>query len=81
MKRDSMLIYRSFYEAIKELKKENQADVWAAVHEYGLNRNEIELKGISVLKTGAKQNVSKVKANLKLITITITITITMLILV
>jgi len=58
-----MLIYRSFYEAIKELKKEDQADVWAAVHEYGLNRNEIDLKGIS--KTIFTLIKPQLEANLK----------------
>jgi len=47
MERDSMIIYRSFYEAIKELPKENQADVWTAVYELGLNGKRIELNGIS----------------------------------
>jgi hypothetical protein len=47
MERDSMIIYRSFYEAIKELPKENQADVWSAVYEFGLNGKRIELTGIS----------------------------------
>jgi len=42
-----MIIYRSFYEAIKELPKENQADVWSAVYEFGLNGKRIELTGIS----------------------------------
>ena len=45
--RDTMIIYRSFYEAIKELPKENQADIWNAVYELGLNANEVELQGIS----------------------------------
>ena len=47
MKRDSMIIYRSFFEAIKELPKENQAEVWNAVYELGLNGERVELKGIS----------------------------------
>lgn len=47
MKRDSMIIYRSFYEAIKELPKENQAEVWSAVYELGLNNKTIQLEGIS----------------------------------
>jgi len=46
-KRDSLIIYRSFYEAIKDLPKENQAEVWTAIFEYGLNFNEPELSGIS----------------------------------
>lgn len=41
-----MLIYRSFYEAIKDLPKEDQAEVWNAIFELGLNNNLIELKGI-----------------------------------
>lgn len=47
MKRDSMIIYRSFYEAIKELPKENQAEVWNAVYELGLNGETTQLEGIS----------------------------------
>jgi len=47
MERDSMIIYRSFFEAIKELPKENQAEVWNAVYELGLNGKRIDLKGIS----------------------------------
>jgi hypothetical protein len=45
--RDSMIIYRSFFEAISEIPKENQAEVWQAVFEYGLNFKEIELSGLS----------------------------------
>lgn len=47
MNRDSTIIYRSFYEAIKELPKENQAEVWNAIFEYALNFNEVELTGLS----------------------------------
>jgi hypothetical protein len=46
--RDTMIVYRSFYESIKELPKANQAEVWEAVFELGFNFNEIELKGISL---------------------------------
>ena len=42
-----MLIYRSFFEAIKGLKKEEQADVWNAIYELGLNGNEVKLSGLS----------------------------------
>jgi hypothetical protein len=45
--RESMIIYRSFYEAIKELEKEDQADVWRAIFEYGLNFKKPKLKGIA----------------------------------
>lgn len=44
--RDSFVFYRSFYEAIKELPKEQQAEVYHAVMEYSLNFNVIELSGI-----------------------------------
>jgi hypothetical protein len=47
MERDSMIIYRSFYEAIKELPKENQAEVWGAVYEFGLNGKRINLEGLN----------------------------------
>ena len=47
MERDSMIIYRSFFEAIKELQKTNQAEVWNAVYELGLNGKYVELNGIS----------------------------------
>ena len=35
--RDSTIIYRSFYEAIKQLPKEIQAEIWEAICEYSLN--------------------------------------------
>jgi hypothetical protein len=41
-----MLIYRSFYDAIKELPLEEQGQIWKAVFELGLNNNELELSGI-----------------------------------
>lgn len=42
-----MIIYRSFFEAISEIPKENQAEVWQAVFEYGLNFKDVELNGLS----------------------------------
>lgn len=45
--RDSFIMYRSFYEAITDLTKEQQADVWRAICEYSLNFQEIELDGIA----------------------------------
>lgn len=45
--RDSMIIYRSFYEAIKELTKEEQANIYDAIFSYGLDFNEVQLTGIS----------------------------------
>lgn len=46
-KRDSAIIYRSFYEAIKDLPEKNQAEMWTAIFEYSLNFKELELKGLS----------------------------------
>jgi hypothetical protein len=46
-KRDSMIFYRSFYEAIKELSKEQQGEIYNAIFSYGLDFLEPELKGIS----------------------------------
>jgi hypothetical protein len=63
MERDSMIIYRSFFEAIKELPKENQAEVWNAVYELGLNGERVELKGIS--KTIFTLIVPQLEANYK----------------
>lgn len=45
--RDSMVIYRSFFEAIKMLEIDEQADVWSAVCDYGLNFVEPKLTGVS----------------------------------
>lgn len=44
--KESIVIYRSFYEAIKDLTKEQQADAWNAIFEYGLNQQEIEMNGV-----------------------------------
>jgi hypothetical protein len=45
--RDSYIFYRSFYEAIKELPKENQLEIYNAIAEYSLNFKEVELSGLS----------------------------------
>jgi len=45
--RDSIVFYRSFYEAIKELQPEIQAKVYTAIFEYSLNFNEIKLDGLA----------------------------------
>jgi hypothetical protein len=45
--RDSMVIYRSFFDAIKDLDKNTQAEVWNAVFEYGMNFKETDLQGVS----------------------------------
>lgn len=46
MQRDSIIFYRSFYEAIKELPLEVQATVYSAIFEYSLNFNKVELSGL-----------------------------------
>lgn len=40
--RESFVFYRSFYEAIKNLPAENQAEILSALMEYALNGNEPE---------------------------------------
>lgn len=61
--KESIIVYRSFYEAIKDLPKELQADAWNAIFEYGLNQNEIELNGI--VSTVFKLVKPQLDANLK----------------
>jgi hypothetical protein len=45
--KQSMVVYRSFYEAISELPEIDQAKAWKAVFEYGLNQSEIETTGVT----------------------------------
>lgn len=44
--RDSIIFYRSFYEAIYELEPSVQAEVYTAIFEYSLNFKEMELSGL-----------------------------------
>lgn len=44
--RESFIIYRSFFEAIKDLELEQQAKVFNAICEYSLNGIEVELNGV-----------------------------------
>ena len=61
--RDSTIIYRSFYEAIKDLEIADQGIVWNAIFEYSLNFKEVELTGIpKVVFTLVKPNL---QANMK----------------
>lgn len=46
MKRDSIIFYRSFYEAINSLPSDVQAMVYSAIFEYSLNFNEVVLEGL-----------------------------------
>jgi hypothetical protein len=68
--RDSMIIYRSFYEAIKGLPKEDQAEVWNAVYSYALDFVEVELEGMAkvvftLIKPQLDANIAKYKNGLK----------------
>lgn len=47
MVRDSFIFYRSFFEAIKELPKENQLEIYTAIGQYSLDFKEPKLSGIS----------------------------------
>lgn len=42
-----MVIYRSFFEALKDLPELNRLQVWDAICELGLNGVEVELSGLS----------------------------------
>ena len=44
--RDSIIFYRSFYEAINELPPDVQAKVYSAIFEYSLNFKEVVLEGL-----------------------------------
>lgn len=44
--RDSFVFYRSFYEAVTQLKPKEQVEVVLAICEYALNRTERELTGV-----------------------------------
>jgi hypothetical protein len=46
-KRESFIFYRSFYEAIQDLPKENQLELYNAIAQYSLNFEEKTLNGIS----------------------------------
>jgi hypothetical protein len=61
--RDSTIFYRSFYEAIKDLPKGEQAEVYNAIFEYSLNFNIVELKGLS--KTIFTLIKPQIEANIK----------------
>lgn len=45
--RDSMILYRSFYEAIIELPESNQLEIMKAIFEYGFDGVEPNLSGLS----------------------------------
>lgn len=45
--RDTCIFYRSYYEAIKDLPKDIQADIYNAIFDYSLNFNDPELTGLA----------------------------------
>lgn len=45
--RDSFIIYRSFFDAISDLPKDQQADVYNAICAFSLDQKEPELSGVS----------------------------------
>lgn len=45
--KDSMVVYRSFYEALNGLPEQNRLEVWGAICELGFNGVEVELIGLS----------------------------------
>jgi len=61
--RETMIVYRSFFESLKGCEKEIQADVWNAIFEMGFNQKEVELDGLS--KTLWLLIKPQIEANLK----------------
>ena len=47
MKRESVIIYRSFYESIKLLPENNQIEVWSAIFQFSFYGKNIELSETS----------------------------------
>ena len=46
MKRDSIIFYRSFYEAIKNLKKNEQLTIYSQIYNYAFDGIEGEIEGV-----------------------------------
>lgn len=66
MERESMVFYRSFYEAIAELPDEELAKAFRAIAEYGLNGVEVECGGSAkVALKMAKPQIDKNNARYK----------------
>lgn len=68
--RESFIFYRSFYEAIKDLPKKNQLEIFTSICEMSLNFQEIELKGLSgtifkLIKPQIEANNKRYKNGLK----------------
>jgi len=70
MDRDSMVFYRSFYEAIKELKPSVQAEIYNAIFSYSLDFIEPKFKGITntiwtLIKPQLDANINKYHNGIK----------------
>ena len=70
MKRDSIIFYRSFYEAITELPIDIQGSIYTAIFEYSLNFNEVVLEGLpktifTLIKPQLDANNNRYKNGLK----------------
>jgi len=66
MSRDSMLVYRSFYEAGKNLKSADRLKLYDAIFLYGMDLQEPELQGIvstlfGLIKPNIEANIKKYK--------------------
>lgn len=64
--RDSMIFYRSFYEALTELEPTDKAALYDAIFSYGMNFQEPELKGLQktiwkLIKPNIDANIKKYK--------------------
>lgn len=46
-KKESFVFYRSFFEALKDLKNSDRLKIYDAICELSLNENEVNLSGIS----------------------------------
>jgi len=70
MKKDSMIIYRKFYEAIKNLPENSRLEIYEAIFELGLNYKEVKLNGISksffdIIKPKIESNNKKAEAGIR----------------
>ncbi len=45
--KDSMIFYRSFYEAVSELDQKSQGKIYSAIFDYSFNMKEPDLQGIA----------------------------------
>lgn len=68
--RESIIFYKSYYEAIKELPPEQQVKIYEAIFEYGFFDNEIKTTGIekvvfNLIKPTLNSSVSRYSASVE----------------